>query len=146
MGRLMAALRVAAPSAADALREASESIAFTELDSQFRVEHGVVTVQRANLEGPRMQVVVSGQVGVARRIAGTALLTLRGAAGRAVAAFLEGGTIPLAVSGTLAAPRVLPQVDPARLVSDPLDRVPDLVEEIKKKLPKLPGLGGDLFK
>ena len=137
--RVISMLKVAVPEAGRALQELSRAVTFSQLDSRFRVQDRVLTLEQAKLVGSSAHVDMSGRVDFDQRVDLRAKVTLQGGGGRALGEVLPGGAIPLKISGSLEAPQVDPDVDLKDLAAGGLGG--RLLEDVKKSLggKKLPG-------
>lgn len=120
MGQLATVLRGLAPEAADVVEGVGKSLAFRTLESRFSVGGEQVTIEALALTGRYLVVDMRGTVGLDERLALEADLTLEGRAGERVARLIPDRRIPLAIDGTLAAPRTTPRLDLEALLANPL--------------------------
>ena len=146
-GSLLTGLKVAVPEVGRILEEASRAVAFTDLESQFAMQGRKITIEKTLLTGPRVVVEMKGTItgnpdGSRYALDLPTRVVLQGGAGKELERYLPGGAIPMKVRGTLSDPQPTPDVDAKDLLAGALPggKPKDILDDIKKKLPKVPKL------
>ncbi len=140
LGKLIAVLRGVAPEVGIVLSELQKAINFNSLVSEFDVANQVVTVKQTKLTGQRVVIDMQGRVLFAGPIDLTSRATLQGNTGKRLAKVIGQDALPLRVRGTLEEPQVQPDVDLTKLLLPGGKGKDDLLDKIRKKLPKPPKL------
>ncbi len=104
-------LSQALPDAGDALRAASQRLAFKDLTATFDVGSRRVTLKALEIDGQEIQMSISGHVGFDGDFRLRTAVQIPGAAGKRLAQYLPEG-LPLGLSGTFGAKTsVKPEID-----------------------------------
>ena len=128
LGKIVGILTVAAPVVGRVLGEAAKALAFQRIDSRFTIAQRVINVEKIEVAGQVLSILMKGRVGLNKAVHMNADITL-GDAGEIVKRVLPGAKIPMQIRGTLDEPVVIPRVDAKSIMRS------GLLDGVRKNLP-----------